>query len=170
MQYAVFGHLQSDASPQELCVSSSGEIIHKPEDEPAWYESDFESEIHTETAQSMDDISEHLSSGREHSFVASEPQSESLSAKSNGYDDYTLSEKPSKSASVCYSRSESSLSHSRGSDTPSYSSDSTLTHTNPQSPSVRRLKKDVTVQTQAEGIAYMWSSGRSFIVPPNLVC
>ncbi|XP_053490492.1 uncharacterized protein C19orf44 homolog isoform X2 [Ictalurus furcatus] len=155
---------KSAASPRELSVFSAGEILHKPVDEPAWYESDFESEIQTEMAQSVDDISEHLSGGSEHSFVASEPQS--LSAKSNGDDDdYMLSGKPSKSESVHYSRSESSLSHGRCSDTPSYSSDATHTHTNPQSPGVRRPKKDATVQTQAEGLAYMWSSGQSVLDP-----
>ncbi|XP_026775791.3 uncharacterized protein C19orf44 homolog isoform X1 [Pangasianodon hypophthalmus] len=155
---------KSDASPRKLGVASAGEILHKPEDESAWYETDFESEIQSE-AQSVDDISEHLSGGNEHSFVASEPQSQSHSAKSNSEDDYTLSEKPSKPTSVRYSRSESSLSQSRGSDTPSYSSDATHTHTNPQSPSVRRLKKDATVQTQAEGLAYMWSSDQAVLGP-----
>lgn len=160
----MFGHLQSDMSPRDLGISSAAEILHKPKDEPVWYESDFESEIQTEPAQSVDDISEHLSSGTEHSFVSSEPQSPSPKSKSdNGY---TLSEKPSKSTSVHYSRSESSLSHRGGSDHSSYSSDTTRTHTKP-SPSVRRHKKDATVQTQAEGLAYMWSSGRSLVVPLN---
>lgn len=161
----MFGHLQFDTSVRELSVSSAGEILHKPEDEPAWYETDFESEIQTETALSVDDSSKHLSSGNEHSFVASDPQS--LSAKSNSDDDYTHSEKPSKSANIHYSISVSGLSHGRGSDTPFYSSDATHTRTSPQSPSVRRLKKDVTVQTYAEGLTYMWSSGRSFAVPVN---
>ncbi|MCJ8737667.1 hypothetical protein PDJAM_G00026810 [Pangasius djambal] len=143
-----------DLAPDTLDMAglSKEKILHKPEDESAWYESDFESEIQTE-AQSVDDISEHLS--------ASEPQSQSHSAKSNSEDDHTLSEKPSKSAHVHYSGSESSLSHSRGSDTPSYSSDATHSHTNPQSPSGRRLKKDATVQTQAEGLAYTWSSDQA---------
>ncbi|KAF4083165.1 hypothetical protein AMELA_G00136970 [Ameiurus melas] len=152
---------KSDASPRELSVFSAGEILHKPADEPVWYESDFESEIQTEMAQSVDDISEHLSGGSKHSFVASEPQSRS--SKSNGDDDYTLSEQPSKS--VHYSRSESSLSHSRGSDTPSYSSIATHSHTIPQGPGVRRTKKDATVQTQAEGLTYMWSSGQAVLGP-----
>lgn len=161
----MFGPLQSDADRPELGVSSAGEIPHKPEDEPACYESDFENEIQTETAQSAEEISEHLSGGNEHSFEASEPPS--LSAKSNSNEDYTLSEKPSKATSVHYSRSESCLSHSRSSDTPAYTSDTTHTHTSPQSPSVRRLKKDATVQTKAEGFSYMWSSGRSSVVPLN---
>lgn len=145
-------------------MPSAGEILNKPADEPVCYESDFESEIQTEEAQSVDDISEHLSG------IASERQTEPLSAKSNSDDDYTLSEKPSKSASIRYSRSESSLSHSRGSDTASYIRDTTHTHTNPQSPSVRQRKKDATVQTQAEGFSYMWSSSKSLVVPLNLVC
>lgn len=140
-------------------MSSVGEILHKPEDEPAGYESDFESEIQTEAAQSVDVISEHLSGGNECFLVASEPQ-----CFSNSDDEYTLSETPPKTTNICYSRSESRLSHSRGSDTPSYSSDTTHTHTNPQSPSVRRAKKDATVQTNTEGLAYMWSSGRSYLL------
>ncbi|XP_058257389.1 uncharacterized protein C19orf44 homolog isoform X2 [Hemibagrus wyckioides] len=149
---------KSDANLQELGVSSAGEILNKPADEPVCYESDFESEIQTEEAQSVDDISEHLSG------VASERQTEPLSAKSNSDDDYTLSEKPSKSASIRYSRSESSLSHSRGSDTASYSRDTTHTHTNPQSPSVRRCKKDATVQTQDQAVLGL-SVGMSYVDP-----
>lgn len=140
-------------------MSSAGEILHKPEDEPAGYESDFESEIRTETAQSVDDISEHLSGGNECFLVASEPQ-----CFSNSDAEYTLSETPSKTTSICYSRSESKLNHSRGFNTPSYSSDTTHTHPNPQSPSVRRDKKDATVQTNTEGLAYMWSSGGSYLL------
>ncbi|KAK3533793.1 hypothetical protein QTP70_027357, partial [Hemibagrus guttatus] len=148
---------KSDANLQELGVSSAGEILNKPADEPVCYESDFESEIQTEAAQSVDDISEHLSS------VVSERQTEPLSAKSNSDDDYSLSEKPSKSANIRYSRSESSLSHSSDSDTASYSGDTTHTRTNPQSPSVRRHKKNATVQTQAEGLSYVWSSDQAVL-------
>ncbi|KAK2869231.1 hypothetical protein Q7C36_001102 [Tachysurus vachellii] len=154
---------KSDVSPKELCVSSAGEILKKPADDPVCYESDFESEIQTETAQSVDDISEHLSGGNEHSFAASEHQSKSLSAKSNSddhEDDYTLSKKASKSES----RSESSLHQSRGSDTLSYSSDIThSTRTNRQSLSVTQHKKDATVQTQAEGLVYAWSSDQAVL-------
>lgn len=164
----VFGHLQSDSSPQKLSVLSAGEILHNTDDERVWYESDFESEIQTETAHTVDDISEHLSSGNEHSFIASEPQS--LSANSNIDNVYTVSEKPSKSVSVHDNSSESSLSHSRGSDSLSYTSDATHTHTSPQSHSVRRHMKNATVQTQAEGLAYMWSSGRSLVVHLIRMC
>ncbi|XP_060797298.1 uncharacterized protein C19orf44 homolog isoform X2 [Neoarius graeffei] len=149
-----------DTSVRELSVPSAGEILHKSEDEPASYESDFESEVQTETALSVDDSSEHLSSGNEHSFVASDPQS--LSAKSNSDDDYMHSEEPSKSASICDSISVSGLSHGKGSDTPFYSSDATHTHTSPR---VRQLKKDVTVQTRAERLPCMWSSDQAVLGP-----
>ncbi|TSK53724.1 hypothetical protein Baya_3284 [Bagarius yarrelli] len=158
------GNLQYDIKPEHPDVSSAGEILHKPKNEVQCYESDFESEIQTETAQSVDDVSEHLSGGNENSFKASEPQSESLSAKLNS-DENTLSEKPSKSASIPYSRSESSLSHSQGSDTSSYSSDATHTSTSPQSPSVRQHKKDATVQTQTAGLAYLYSSDQAMLGP-----
>ncbi|XP_027015643.2 uncharacterized protein C19orf44 homolog [Tachysurus fulvidraco] len=157
---------KSDVSPHELCVSPAGEILKKPAEDPVCYESDFESEIQTETAQSVDDISEHLTGGNEHSFAASEHQLKSLSAKSNSddHDDYTLSKKASKSESACYSRSESSLHQSRGSDTLSYSSDIThSTQTNPQSLNVTQHKKDATVQTQAEGLTYAWSSDQAVL-------
>lgn len=167
MLYIVFGHLQSNMSPQELSALPAGEILHKPDNEPVWYESDFESEIRTETAQSVEDISEHLSSGNEQSFVASEPQSHS--ANSNIDNNCTGSEKPSKSGIIDDSSSETSLRHSIGSDTLSNTSDATHTYTSPQSHNVRRHKKDATVQTQAEGLTYMWSSGRSLFVPLNRV-
>ncbi|KAI5626551.1 hypothetical protein C0J50_13840 [Silurus asotus] len=144
--------VQSDASPRGLVVSSAGELLHKPENKST-YESDFESEIQTEAAQSIDDISEHLSGGYEHSFVASESRSQS-----DDDDDDTLSKK-------IPSRSESSLSNRGGYDTPSYTRDATHTHTGSQNPSVRVRKKDATVQTQAEGLAYMWSSDQAVLGP-----
>ncbi|XP_053369048.1 uncharacterized protein C19orf44 homolog isoform X1 [Clarias gariepinus] len=146
---------KSDASPQELCVPSAKVILHKKEDYPAQYESDFESEIQTETVQSVDDISEHLSGENEHSFVASEHQS--LINKSNHND--THSEKSFKSASINYLRSESSLTHRRGSDHTSYSTEDTQTHISP------KRKKDATVQTKTEELAYMWSSGQAVLGP-----
>ncbi|KAF5898528.1 C19orf44-like protein [Clarias magur] len=153
---------KSVASPQELCVSSAGAIMHKKEDDPAHYESDFESEIQTEMAQTVDDISEYLSGENEHSCVASEPQS--LINKSN-HDDGTLSQKSSKSTSINYSKSDSSLTHRRGSDPTSYSTEDTQTHISPKIPSVRQCKKDATVQTKTEGLAYMWSSGQAVLGP-----
>ncbi|XP_046712860.1 uncharacterized protein LOC124390843 [Silurus meridionalis] len=83
--------VQSDASPRGLVASSAGELFHKPENKST-YESDFESEIQTEAAQSINDVSEHLSGGYEHSFVASESRSQS-----DDDDDETLS----KNTQVC---------------------------------------------------------------------
>ncbi|KAI5101097.1 hypothetical protein C0J45_8300 [Silurus meridionalis] len=148
--------VQSDASPRGLVASSAGELFHKPENKST-YESDFESEIQTEAAQSINDVSEHLSGGYEHSFVASESRSQS-----DDDDDDTLSKKIPKSAKICRSRSESSLSNRGGCDTPSYTRDATHTHTGS---SVRVCKKDATVQTQAEGLAYMWSSDQAVLGP-----
>ncbi|KAI4877667.1 hypothetical protein NFI96_021343 [Prochilodus magdalenae] len=144
----------------KLPASSDGEISHEdrrePEAVPAAYESDFESEIQTETAPSAHEISEHFSAAAEH---------QSRSDDLHYDDDHTLSEEPSKSASAHRHRSESSFSRSRSPQSSSYSSDATITQSEPHSRNVRRAVKDATVQTQRDGLTYTWSSGQAALGP-----
>uniref|UniRef100_W5LQI7 Chromosome 5 C19orf44 homolog n=1 Tax=Astyanax mexicanus TaxID=7994 RepID=W5LQI7_ASTMX len=156
---------ESPVAFTELSPSPANESSHNdrpaPEEVSAQYESDFDSEVQTETAVSADEISEHFSDGDKPSIVATDPQSHSYSV-----DDHTLSEESPKSTGVQYSKSESSLSHSRSSPSDSYSSDDTITPSKPQSQSVRRRPvKDATVQTQRDALTYSWSTGPAVLGP-----
>ncbi|XP_066503668.1 uncharacterized protein C19orf44 homolog isoform X1 [Hoplias malabaricus] len=122
------------------------------------YESDFESEIQTETALSANEVSKYFSGGDKYSSsMATQPQSHSSSSHSN--DKHTLSENLSKSSNDNYSKSESSLSPSKSSNTRSYTSDATITQNEPRS--AGRPVKDATVQTQRDGLTCTWYSGQA---------
>lgn len=152
----VLVYLQTEASPtgfRELSPLPADESLHKdgcrPKEAAAEYESDFESEIQTETALSANEISEHFSGGG----IATESRSH------DSYTEHSLSEDPSQSRSICYSKSEAYSSITRSSYSSSYSSDATVTQSEPRSPSYRRPTKDAMVQTQRDGLTYTWSSG-----------
>lgn len=159
---------ESPAAFRELSPSPANESSHNdrpaPEVVSALYESDFDSEVQTETAVSADEISEHFSDGDKPSFIATDPQFRSYTDDDD--DDHTLSEESLKSTGVRYSKSESSLSHSRSSPSDSYSSDDTITPSKPQSQSARRRPvKDATVQTQRDALTYSWSTGPAVLGP-----
>ncbi|XP_062869014.1 uncharacterized protein C19orf44 homolog [Trichomycterus rosablanca] len=147
----------SPSISRRISESSPGQ---ESQEDPAPYPSDFESEIPTETARSADEISERLSDS-----PAADPQSGSFSVRSEKDEDDTLSEEPPGSESRRRGVSESSLSHSSCSETPSYSSGFTVSHTETRSPDPRRTRKDATVQTQADGLTYTWSSGQAVLGP-----
>ncbi|KAL6469478.1 hypothetical protein MHYP_G00230020 [Metynnis hypsauchen] len=157
---------ESPSGFRELSVSSADEISHEdrrePEEAPAQYESDFESEIQTDTALSANEISERFSARDKHSSIATEPQCPSGDWHSD--DDLTLTEEPSKSTSTRYRRS-GSLSRSRSSRSGSDSSDDTITQSEPRRLSARRPVKDAMVQTQRDGLTYTWSTGQAVLGP-----
>ncbi|KAK9967164.1 hypothetical protein ABG768_001576 [Culter alburnus] len=127
----------------------SSNDISKEEDSAA-YESDFESEIPSETPPSASEISERLTDEAKDASLASEAQYSSYRSQvDNSDDDRTLS--------------RSSLSVSRHSDPSSRSSSSNATVTHGPSPD--RHVKEVAVQTQMDGFAYTWSSGRAAVGP-----
>ncbi|KAG1946305.1 hypothetical protein F2P79_013771 [Pimephales promelas] len=109
-----------------------------PDEASAAYESDFESEIPSETPSSASEISERLTDEAKDASLVSSYKSQ----VDDNDDDRTLS--------------QSSPSSSRHSDSSSRSSSSNATVT----PSPGRHVKEVAVQTQMDGFAYTWSSGR----------
>ncbi|XP_051765508.1 uncharacterized protein C19orf44 homolog [Ctenopharyngodon idella] len=120
-----------------------------PEEASAAYESDFESEIPSETPPSASEISEHLTDEAKDASLVSEAEYSSYKSQvDDNDDDHTLS------------RSSLSVSHS---DPSSRSSSSNATVT--RGPSPDRHVKEVAVQTQMDGFAYTWSSGRAAVGP-----
>ncbi|XP_059400015.1 uncharacterized protein C19orf44 homolog isoform X3 [Carassius carassius] len=117
-----------------------------PEEASFAYESDFESEICSETLQSASEISERLTNKDKDASLISEAQYSSY--KSQDGDDRNLSQ----------SSSSSFQSDSSSRSTSSYA---TLTH----GPSPDRHVKEVAVQTQADGLTYTWSSGMAAVGP-----
>ncbi|XP_072516483.1 uncharacterized protein C19orf44 homolog isoform X2 [Salminus brasiliensis] len=155
---------ESPSGFRKLSPSSANETSlkdrHAREEASPQYESDFESEIPTESAVSANEISEHFSDGEKYSSIATDSQSRSYTD-----DDHTLSEEPPESRSLRYSQSESSFSRSKSSRSNSYSSDDTIIQSEPQTPSARRPVKDATVQTQRDGLTYTWSTGPAVLGP-----
>ncbi|XP_055796575.1 uncharacterized protein C19orf44 homolog isoform X2 [Salvelinus fontinalis] len=160
-----------DPAPRSFIEEVSGEEQIPSEEPREDYESDFESEIRTETDRSrMSEISEHL--GDEDKGV-SEVRNYIVSDTSQ-QDKYSIvSEGDSHVTHTDYSRTTYSFSgrSSKG----SYSRSSSLSHSvadtitpssvwKRRSPS-RRSVREAAVQTQADGLAYTWSSGMAALGP-----
>lgn len=159
------------------------EVSAKEKEEVLDYESDFESEIRTETDGNSSDISEHL--GDEEEKEASEvsvvkDHNVSYSDRSRRrYDDDSgsLSERSSRPRSRSYAtwtdhtRTAGSLSDgtiSRISRSLSHSDSSSRTVTPPRRSKARPsgpTLREAAVQTQPDGLAYAWSSGVAALGP-----
>ncbi|KAM9502247.1 uncharacterized protein C19orf44 homolog isoform 1-T2 [Salvelinus alpinus] len=152
-----------DPAPRSFIEEVSGEE-QIPSEEPRDYESDFESEIRTETDRSrMSEISEHLGDGDK---GVSEVRNYIVSDTSRQDKYSSVSEGDSHVTHTDYSRTADSFSgrSSKG----SYSRSSSHSHSvadtitpssvwKRRSPN-RRSVREAAVQTQADGLAYTWSS------------
>ncbi|XP_043078553.1 uncharacterized protein C19orf44 homolog isoform X2 [Puntigrus tetrazona] len=118
----------------------------RPEDASAAYESDFESEIPSETPRSVSEISEHLTEKDKDASLISEAQHGSYKSQDDDHD-LTLTQSSSSCRSDSCSRSSSS--------------NATVTH----DPSPDRHVKEAAVQTQTDGLTYTWSSGMAAVGP-----
>lgn len=138
---------EAHARKEDRNKRSSNDMVSPPtpEEASAAYESDFESEIPSEKTPSASEISERLTDEAKDASLVSEAQYSSYKSQvEDSDDDRTLS--------------RSSVSVSRHSDPSSRSSSSNATVTHGPSPD--RHVKEVAVQTQMDGFAYTWSSGR----------
>ncbi|XP_016411316.1 uncharacterized protein C19orf44-like [Sinocyclocheilus rhinocerous] len=119
-----------------------------PEGASAAYESDFESELPSETLESASEISERLTDKDKDASLISEAQYSSYKSQDGDDDDHNLSQ---------------SSSSSRHSDSSSRStlSNATVTH----GPSPNGHVKEVAVQTPMDGLNYTWSSGIAAVGP-----
>ncbi|XP_030640790.1 uncharacterized protein C19orf44 homolog [Chanos chanos] len=163
-----------------LSLEDFAHEVGSPEDKPALeetpveYESDFESEIHSETAGGASEISERLTEGGDDGSALSEvPDDISYRSRSDGDGDRTVSDR-TRSVSAGYSQSESRsrrsrASHSRSSSSssspPSWSSDVTVTRSGARRPSSGSRVREAAVQTHAEGLSYTWSTGLAALGP-----
>ncbi|XP_071198885.1 uncharacterized protein C19orf44 homolog isoform X2 [Salvelinus alpinus] len=159
-----------DPAPRSFIEEVSGEE-QIPSEEPRDYESDFESEIRTETDRSrMSEISEHLGDGDK---GVSEVRNYIVSDTSRQDKYSSVSEGDSHVTHTDYSRTADSFSgrSSKG----SYSRSSSHSHSvadtitpssvwKRRSPN-RRSVREAAVQTQADGLAYTWSSGMAALGP-----
>ncbi|XP_023826922.1 uncharacterized protein C19orf44 homolog isoform X1 [Salvelinus sp. IW2-2015] len=153
-----------DPAPRSFIEEVSGEEQIPSEEPREDYESDFESEIRTETDRSrMSEISEHLGDGDK---GVSEVRNYIVSDTSRQDKYSSVSEGDSHVTHTDYSRTADSFSgrSSKG----SYSRSSSHSHSvadtitpssvwKRRSPS-RRSVREAAVQTQADGLAYTWSS------------
>ncbi|XP_015220961.1 uncharacterized protein C19orf44 homolog [Lepisosteus oculatus] len=173
----------SQAVNIRLVDEPSNTVETPPTEVNAEYESDFESEIRTETEKSISEISERLGDVS----VASEVQEDS--SERSQQEDWT---RGSGSPSETDTRMEQSFSssfsspapqsevdrkkadlscrqgvYSRSSaSSPSASGSGTLTPPHEtQSPHQRKAVKDTAVQTQFDGLSYSWSNGMAVLGP-----
>ncbi|XP_070291223.1 uncharacterized protein C19orf44 homolog isoform X2 [Salvelinus sp. IW2-2015] len=160
-----------DPAPRSFIEEVSGEEQIPSEEPREDYESDFESEIRTETDRSrMSEISEHLGDGDK---GVSEVRNYIVSDTSRQDKYSSVSEGDSHVTHTDYSRTADSFSgrSSKG----SYSRSSSHSHSvadtitpssvwKRRSPS-RRSVREAAVQTQADGLAYTWSSGMAALGP-----
>ncbi|KAG7487951.1 hypothetical protein MATL_G00028940 [Megalops atlanticus] len=163
---------QTRSLSQSLNVVLAEDILSEEEipasEVKAEYESDFESEIKTETDQSISEISERLAQRNKDASISSEVQDYD-SYRSRRGDISDPSERRSRTErSVSYSpRSESASSNeSRSSRRGSYSRSSTSASDTITPPRERRrTRREAAVQTQTDGLSYTWSTGMAVLGP-----
>ncbi|XP_024278981.1 uncharacterized protein C19orf44 homolog isoform X2 [Oncorhynchus tshawytscha] len=148
-------------------VSSEEQI---PSEEPRKeYESDFESEIRTETDRSrVSEISEHLGYGDKdmsevRNYIVSDTSRQDKYSSVSGGDRHVTHTDYSRTADSFTGRS-SKGSYSRSSSR-SHSVADTITPVWKRCSPSRRSVREAAVQTQADGLAYTWSSGMAALGP-----
>ncbi|XP_010869788.2 uncharacterized protein C19orf44 homolog isoform X1 [Esox lucius] len=163
-----------DPSPRSFMMESSTEE-QVPSEEPMWdYESDFESEIRTETDRSsVCEISEHLgdrdedvpevSSAGENSMSVTSQRDSKRSGVSEG--DSRVTHKDYSRTADSFSGRSTGGSSSRSSHSSSEADTITPSRACKRSSPSRRSFREAAVQTQPDGLTYTWSSGVATLGP-----
>ncbi|KAJ7993160.1 hypothetical protein DPEC_G00269540 [Dallia pectoralis] len=152
-----------DPSPGPFMMERSSEERASSEESMWEYESDFESEIRTETDdRSVCEISEHLGGRDENVPEVSSDREYSFSGSSRSNSEHSKDYRRT-ADSFC---SRSSRGSSSGSSQSSSEADTiTLSRVLKKTSPSRRSFREAAVQTQTDGLAYTWSSGLATLGP-----